>query len=282
MKNGQKENHRKYTMEYTNFYDIAGLEYINRNYAYPITEREVKKVNRLIGLIKKARETERPLEGDSVEFITRTGDYFGEAHIEKAIGSHSHICLEPEIPFCFMDRKKAAFETEGSPWTQISTSLLVPAGFAVKKLRTWGYGKRHNKGCIHFRTLVRKWRFQEADPLYDGYTTKDWHRYHIMKHRDPERRSEYTYRCNDFTLYNRNGLVRLAETLHGKLYDGILPNSLVLWGYRMEIKEISRKEWNRMGGTGKIHMDFLDSGPARTITDDNSHTVTVYRINDQL
>ncbi|WP_347074514.1 DUF4121 family protein [Bacteroides stercoris] len=262
------------------FYNISDLEDINRNYAYPITPREVRKVNSLIGLIRKAREQDGPTEGDSVEFISRTGDYFGEAHIEKIIGKHSHICLSPEMPFCFMDRKKAAFETEGSPWTQISTSLLVPAGSTMKELYTWGYGRRHHKGYIHFRTSVRKWKFREADPLYDGYTTRDWHKYHIMKHRDPERRNEYTYRSDDFTLYSRNGLDNLVEILHGKLYKGIFPNSLVLWGYRMELKEISRKEWNGMGGQGKVLMDFLDYGPVRILADDKHHTVTIYRIND--
>lgn len=264
-----------------NFYDIAGLEHINRDYAYPITEREVEKVNRLISLIRKAREQDRPAEGDSVEFISRTGDYFGEAHIEKIIGKHSHICLSPEMQFCFMDRKKAAFETEGGPWTQVSTSLLVPAGTAGKRLYTWGYGRRHHKGYLHFRTFVRKWKYQEADPLYDEYTTRDWYKYHIMKHRDPERRNEYTYRSNEFTLYSRNRLDELTGILHGKLYRGILPNSLVLWGYRMELKEISRKEWNGLRGQGQILMDFLDYGSVRILTDDETHTVTIHRIDEQ-
>lgn len=262
------------------FYNISDLEDINRNYAYPITPREVRKVNRLISLIRKAREQDGPAEGDSVEFISRTGDYFGEAHIEKIIGKHSHICLAPEMLFCFMDRKKAAFETEGSPWTQISTSLLAPAGTAIKRFHTWGYGRRHHKGYLQFRTSVHKWKFREADPLYDGYTTRNWQKYHIMKHRDPERRNEYTYRSDGFTVYSRNELERLTEILHGKLYKGIFPNSLVLWGYRMELKDISRKEWNGIKGQGQLLMDFLDYGPVRILTDDKSHTVTIYRIND--
>ena len=49
-----------------NFYDIAGLEHINRDYAYPITEREVEKVNRLISLIRKAREQDRPADRKGV------------------------------------------------------------------------------------------------------------------------------------------------------------------------------------------------------------------------
>ena len=53
-----------------------------------------------------------------------------------------------------------------------------------------------------------------------------------MKHRDRERTGEYTFRSDSFTLYSRSELDELAAILKGRLYKGILPDSLVLWGYR--------------------------------------------------
>ncbi len=53
-------------------------------------------------------------------------------------------------------------------------------------------------------------------------------------------------------------------------------------GYRMDIKEISREQWNGMGQHGQIRMKFMGYGPVRIHTDNENHTVTVYRINDSL
>ena len=52
--------------------------------------------------------------------------------------------------------------------------------------------------------------------------------------------------------------------------------------YRMDIKEISREQWNGMGQHGQIRMKFMGYGPVRIHTDNENHTVTVYRINDSL
>ena len=45
-------------------------------------------------------------------------------------------------------------------------------------------GSCNNTGSLRFDAPVRKWKYREPDPLYDGYTTRNWFRYHIMKHRD--------------------------------------------------------------------------------------------------
>ena len=102
------------------------------------------------------------------------------------------------------------------------------------------------------------------------------------EYRDRERTGEYTFRSDSFTLYSRSELDELAAILKGRLYKGILPDSLVLWGYRMDIKEISREQWNGMGQHGQIRMKFMGYGPVRIHSDNENHTVTVYRINDSL
>ena len=85
-------------------------------------------------------------------------------------------------------------------------------------------------GSLRFDAPVRKWEYREPNPLYDGYTTRNWCRYHIMKHRDRERTREYTFRSDSFTLYSRSELDELAAILKGRLYKGILPDSLVTLG----------------------------------------------------
>ena len=229
-------------------YDLDSLELANGDFGYPITEKEVRKVNRMLELMENVRSRHMcPTEGDCVEFVSRSGDYFGKAHIERITGKYADICLIPETVFCFDDMGKAAYDTTGSPWTQVNIRNMKPAGTKIRIFRTWGFGKRSSTGSLRFDAPVRKWEYREPNPLYDGYTTRNWFRYHIMKHRDRERTGEYTFRSDSFTLYSRSELDELAAILKGRLYKGILPDSLVLWGYRMDIKEISREQWNGMG-----------------------------------
>lgn len=78
-------------------YDLDSLELANGDFGYPITEKEVQKVNRMLELMENVRSRQMyPTEGDCVEFVTRSGDYFGKAHIERITGKYADICLIPE------------------------------------------------------------------------------------------------------------------------------------------------------------------------------------------
>lgn len=102
-------------------YDLDSLELANGDFGYPITEKEVRKVNRMLELMENVRSRQMcPTEGDCVEFVSRSGDYFGKAHIERITGKYADICLIPETVFCFDDMGKAAYDTTGSPWTQVN------------------------------------------------------------------------------------------------------------------------------------------------------------------
>ena len=109
---------------------------------------------------------------DSLELAN--GDF---AHIERITGKYADICLIPETVFCFDDMGKAAYDTSGSPWTQVNIRNMKPAGSEIRIFRTWGFGKRSNTGSLRFDAPVRKWEYREPNPLYDGYTTRNWFRY---------------------------------------------------------------------------------------------------------
>ena len=155
-------------------YDLDSLELANGDFGYLITEKEVRKVNRMLELMENVRSRQMcPTEGDCVEFVSRSGDYFGKAHIERITGKYADICLIPETVFCFDDMGKAAYDTAGSPWTQVNIRNMKPAGSEIRIFRTWGFGKRSNTGSLRFDAPVRKWEYREPNPLYDGYTTRN-------------------------------------------------------------------------------------------------------------
>ncbi len=90
-------------MKYANFYDLESLTLLNRHegYACSIKECDVEKVNRLISRMRQDRErVSLPTAGDVVTYITRGGDYYPQAHIERGDDREVHICLLPQTPFC--------------------------------------------------------------------------------------------------------------------------------------------------------------------------------------
>ena len=126
-------------------YDLDSLELANGDFGYPITEKEVRKVNRMLELMENVRSRQMcPTEGDCVEFVSRSGDYFGKAHIERITGKYADICLIPETVFCFDDMGKAAYDTTGSPWTQVNIRNMKPAGIqdmGIREAQQYGQSK---------------------------------------------------------------------------------------------------------------------------------------------
>ena len=185
-------------------YDLDSLELANGDFGYPITEKEVRKVNRMLELIENVRSRQMcPTEGDCVEFVSRSGDYFGKAHIERITGKYADICLIPETVFCFDDMGKAAYDTTGSPWTQVNIRNMKPAGTEIRIFRTWGFGKRSSTGSLRFDArsgngnTENRIRCMTVTPPVTGSAIIS------LKHRDRERTGEYTFRSDSFTLYSR-------------------------------------------------------------------------------
>ena len=74
-------------MEYGNYYTEETLRSLNTAYdtLYGITSRETEKVNGIIRRMEKAgRFPPVPQEGDLLEYFPQNGDYFPQAHIERA------------------------------------------------------------------------------------------------------------------------------------------------------------------------------------------------------
>ena len=103
-------------MKYGNFYDLESLTLLNRHEgcACSIKECDVEKVNRLISRMREDRErVGLPTAGDVVTYITRGGDYYPQAHIERGDDREVHICLLPQTPFCHENEKCTGYNTEG-------------------------------------------------------------------------------------------------------------------------------------------------------------------------
>ncbi len=125
---------------------------------------------------------------------------------------------------------------------------------------------------------VRAWQYTEPEPLYGRYTTRNWSKYHINRQPDPEHDGEFFYMTEGFTLYSVRNWTGSTGILHGKLFDGIYSNSLVLWGYHMKWEILTEQEWNR-NKSRNTHI-LSRKVPVKIITCDDTRTITVYKKNN--
>lgn len=262
------------------FYNMEELQnFCNlHNPGYRITERDVEKVNQLITRIRKDRtedEEIHPAIGDIVEYTTRSGEYYGRSHIEYIGDDSITVCLHPDIPFCHGDTNRIRYTTHGKSYSTLDRKNLEPAGTAPKEFRTWGHAGRNPRGTVHFQASVRMWRCVEPEPYFEGYTTQHWTSYLLEVYPDPEQKGECTYESDHFTLYSKEELETLVRTLHGKLFKGFYRSLLILWGYRMEWRELPLWEWN--GLQAETRLSFLGTSPVKIRTDHHTHTVTIYK-----
>ena len=265
-------------MEYSNFYDLKSLVRLNEREgcACSIEERDVEKVNQLISRMRKEREENPvPVAGDTVTYTTRGGDYYPQAHIERSDDQETQLCLLPRMPFCHEKEGQTCYNTEGGPWVTTDPGLLLPDGIRDKQFRTWGHTGRHENGAVLFHTFVRAWKYTEPAPLYGKYTTKEWTKYLIERRQDIEPAGAFIYRNESFTVYSKEELDRMVGILHGRLFDGFRQGLFILWGYRMEWKELPAWEWNML--KAETHLSFLGVSPVRIRTDHDGHTVTIYK-----
>lgn len=265
-------------MEFSNFYTEDSLKYLNAAYddKHGITQKETDKVNEMIRLSRKGRKFSLlPREGDMVEYFPQNGDYFPQAHIETIKNGKATICLSSHAPFCYMENGKVCYNTDGGPWVQTPLSGLVPVGITARRFQTWGRKGRCKDGQVYFHTLVRSWTFHEPNPLYGEYTMKNWGKYLIEKLPDPEKKGEYAYRGDGFTLYSERELKELTDLLHGKVFNGLHRRSLLLWGYRMDWQSLTAEEWNT--AEGQIRLSFLGNAPVKIQADHERHTLIIYK-----
>ncbi len=116
------------------------------------------------------------------------------AHIERITGKYADICLIPETVFCFDDMGKAAYDTTGSPWTQVNIRNMKPAGYRNPHIQDMGIREAQQYGQSKVRCSGQEMGIQRTESVVTVIFLRNWFRYHIMKHRDRERTGEYTFR----------------------------------------------------------------------------------------
>ena len=127
--------------------------------AHRIRQSDVDTANKYIEIIEKSRTDDAIQVGDIVEFTTKYGDYYRNAHVEKFEPETDEwrIC-ERGTPYISSSSKENNIRcrTSGGAWSNIPNNLKL-IGKRKKRFMVWGYNGACGHGAIYFEAAVNVW-----------------------------------------------------------------------------------------------------------------------------
>ena len=264
-------------------YTIETLIKINALFheEHRVQQSDVDTANKYIGIIEKSRTNDAVQVGDIIEFTTRHGNYYRNAHVEKFEPETQewNIC-EQGTPFIMSLKNENIIRclTSGGAWDNVPDKLKL-LGSRKKFFMVSGHNGACGHGAIYFEAAVNVWEYKEPEPLYGGYTTKEYDKYYIsycVDSRGYPKDGIYRYTGNGMAFQTTADYEAWRDTFRGVEFDGNCENQKVIFTYKRIKRLITEQEYKSLAlpvdtricnGTIKVKVRY----------DDDKRTVTEYR-----
>lgn len=236
-------------------YNVESLIKDNQHYHYNklITQKEVDKANDLIQAINLETEEKGPKAGDIVEYLTKHGDFYRYARIERVRHEEGivDICEQPSIPFTNIarDGKTISLSMSGGSWTRAKIEDLKRLNGERETLfGAWGRMGAEANGKFNLKAFVKVWSYQE-DNKYAPYSTKDYNKYFIHDNQKEESElgnCEYRFSGQGFAFRNYRELNAWLLKNRAVVFKGNWTNQLVVFTYIKESQLVSKKYYDKL------------------------------------
>lgn len=229
-----------------NRYTLGTLLPLNIYYDndHSLEQSDVDMANAFVELIERTRKEEHPQTGDLMIYVSKHGDYYPRALIEKEYENKMSVCENPYIPFVYRIGYGIGCDVSGGPFYQVKMSDAKFKGWNSAYFKDWGHCGPCANGAVTFAARVPLWEYREPDPLYGDFTTKDWERIYVIKNTD--RNSEYLYQGIGICCKSEEDFRQFLQDHEGTVFPGNWKNQVVVWCYRHSVKGISREHWNKL------------------------------------
>jgi hypothetical protein len=183
-----------------NYYTLETLKEFDPSYnrEHYTNQADVEKVNKFIKMIEESRNNNETVSGDIVEYTTKHGEFYKNAHIEKFETDEDYaenpvyICESPYVPFVDEYNGRFYTNTSGGAWNHIPKNLKL-IGQREKTFCVWGHCGACGNGAVHFKAVVNVWEYVEEGNLYNRMSTKDHSKFHVSIRDNTDYRSDYKY-----------------------------------------------------------------------------------------
>ena len=152
-----------------NKYDIETLKTLNVLYdrEHRLTQEDVDMANRYVELIERTRLEITPQVGDRLIYLSRYGDYYGNALIDSMDEKKNllSICEQPYVPFVWQSADNIRLSVSGGAFHHVKTDDLKFNGWTEGAFKDWGHCRSCANGAVTFTARVPQWRQASiADP----------------------------------------------------------------------------------------------------------------------
>lgn len=234
-------------MQDTNRYTLASLLPLNGAYdrEHQLRQDDVDHVNGLVQLIEELRTDQQLRVGDRIRYTDRYGDFYAFALVEKEIDGGFVICGNPYVPFVSPSEHGISLDVSGGPFFELQQDTARFIGWGLGDFKDWGHCGPCGNGAVTFEARVGFWEYQEADPIYGEFSTESWRR--IYLHRSQKADADL-YSGGGLSFRDEAAFQRFLDEFEGTVFDGPLPDQIVVWCFRERLQGVSRRKWEAIEG----------------------------------
>lgn len=274
----------------THKYNKESLIVINNRYcgSHTIHDSDIDMANAYVNIIEQSRTQEKPRVGDIIEYTSKFGDYYGNAHMENVDTENQtvYICERPYVPFVGKsnDENGIFCSTSGGVWHTVPISELTYIGKRKKTFCAWGSCGPCADGAVEFQAEVNVWQYIEKDNYFISketgkpYTTKDFCRMHIYyvadEYGEPKDGSQYIYFGDGIAWRTDLELQAWLETFKAEVF-AFNGNDMWAWFWKEEQHSVSPEEFDAID----LPEDALINNglqPCKRLYDEENHVVHTY------
>ena len=212
-----------------NKYGIETLKTLNVLYdrEHWLTQEDVDMANRYVELIERTRSETTPQIGDRLIYLSRHGDYYGNALIDSMDEKKGllSICEQPYVPFVWQSADNIRLSVSGGAFHHVKTDDLKFNGWTEGAFKDWGHCGSCAHGAVTFTAKVPQWIYREPEPLYGDFTTETYRRFYL--HKDLEARN--LYQSLDIAFHNEEDFRQFLQDYEGTVFKGNWKNQIVVW-----------------------------------------------------
>lgn len=224
-------------------YSIETLKELNASYDYDhkLTREDVDMANNYVELIELTRSIATPQIGDRVVYVTKDGDYYGDALIENHHFKEGHfsVCERPYIPFVWQQDGGIRLSVSGGAFHAVDAKEMKFLRWTEGEFCDWGHCGACKNGAVSFMAKVPLWYYAEPNPKYGDFTTETYRKLYLSK-------ADGQYKGYEKSFNNEDEFRKFLSDFEGKVFEGNWANQIVIWCFREESIRLPLEEWEKI------------------------------------
>lgn len=264
-------------------YSIETLREWNVSYDHEhwLTQEDVDMANSYVQLIERTRSEVTPQIGDRLIYVSRHGDYYGNALIDDADTEQGllSVCEQPYVPFVWKEEDCIRLSVSGGAFHHINSQEMKFLKWTEGAFKDWGHCGACANGSVTFFAKVPLWSYAESNPMYGNFTTETYRKFYLNKRTEQEEGN--LYHGDGIAFRNEAEFRQFLKDYEGTVFKGNRENQIVVWCFRREYVFLLSAEWEKIDAPAEERRLNFHPEQVKIAKDMEKHITYFYRIKPQ-